>query len=568
MKHNPGEFGFEGDGFSATSAKLNKPNHVAIDKFGDLFVVDTGNHCIRQINNKTSAKIITTVAGKANKFGFDGDGKMATDTMLNNPTYIAFDNNNNLLIADTFNHRIRQVDSISHKIETIAGNGNPGFNGNGFVSKDATLNNPVGIIVDSNNNLFITDSKNNAIRKISAADNKIETITGNNQLEGGFSGDGEEAKNAQLNTPTSMVLDNSGNIFVIDQFNNRVRKVTDSKIFTIVGTEQVLEKDNIVLFGTITAIALDQDENIIFADGDNNVVRRVSFKGGKVTITDIAGNGSKGSSGDGGLATEASLNFPEGLAIDSQNNIYIAESGGYRIRKVDADKKISTVAGNGKDFVFNGDGIATNASIHPFGVAVDSTGNYLFIADYSNHRIRRVDMRTNIITTVAGNGEAGSKGDGGQASMATLHAPFDVVIDKLGNLFIADSNNHRIRRIDARGIISTIVNTKGELGDTGDGGAATEAKLAIPSSLALDMKGNLFIADRDNHRIRKVILATERIDKVAGSNSSNRGDRQGFRGDGGPATNASLSAPRAIVVNNAGNLIIGDSLNNAIRIVR
>jgi sugar lactone lactonase YvrE len=219
-------------------------------------------------------------------------------------------------------------------------------------------------------------------------------------------------------------------------------------------------------------------------------------------ITTVAGNGIPGYSGDGGPATSASLSGPSGVVVDATGNLLIADSSNYRIRRVDASTGIiTTVAGNGIRG-FSGDGgPATSASLSPIGVAVDATGN-LFIADTGNHRIRRVDESTGIITTVAGNGIRGFSGDGGPATSASLNYPTGVAVDGSGNLFIADAANNRIRWVDASTGIITTVAGNGMPDYSGDGGPATSASLNGPSGVVVDAAGNLFIADNDNKRIR------------------------------------------------------------------
>jgi sugar lactone lactonase YvrE len=272
-------------------------------------------------------------------------------------------------------------------------------------------------------------------------------------------------------------------------------------------------------------------------------------------ITTIAGNGGWGYSGDGGPAIDASLSYPSGVAVDADGNLFIADTYNQRIRKVNASGIITTVAGNG-NWGYSGDGgAATNASLsYPSGVAVDADGN-LFIADTYNQRIRKVNA-SGIITTVAGNGNWGYSGDGGAAINASLAWPKGVAVDADGTLFIADTDNQRVR-IDSYGIIITIAGN-GSWGYSGDGGAAINASLAWPEGVAVDADGNLFIADSDNSRIREVD-PFDNITTIAGNGG------WGYSGDGGPAIDASLSYPSGVAVDADGNLFIADSDNSAIR---
>ena len=278
-------------------------------------------------------------------------------------------------------------------------------------------------------------------------------------------------------------------------------------------------------------VAVDAAGNLFIADPVNNRIRQVSPDG---VIRTVAGNGIRGFSGDGGPATNASLLFPQGVAVDTAGNLFIADTNNHRIRKVSPNGVIRTVAGSG----FSGDGgPAINASLDfPSSVAVDAAGN-LFIADAGNNRIRQVSP-DGVIRTVAGSGSGGFSGDGGPATNASLLFPQGVAVDAAGNLFIADAGNNRIRQVSPDGVIRTVAGNRSG-GFSGDGGPATNASLNFPSGVAVDAAGNLFIADPVNNRIRQV-SPDGVIRTVAGKRSG------GFSGDGGLATNASLNFPSGV----------------------
>jgi trimeric autotransporter adhesin len=303
------------------------------------------------------------------------------------------------------------------------------------------------------------------------------------------------------------------------------------------------------------ALALDGTGGLYVSIGPQNRIYRITATG---LISLTAGFGFSGFSGDGGLATAAKLNNPHGVAVDPAGNLYIADASNNRIRKVTPRGIISTVAGNGsKGFSGNGSQATAAQLNEPIGVAVDSAGN-LYIADNQNHRIRKVTT-TGIINTVAGNGTKGFRGDGGPATAAQLNYPWGVAVDSAGNLYFTEFGNHRIRKVTTAGIIST-VGGNGTRGFSGDGGPATAAQFDYPLGLAVDSAGNIYLADLQNHRIRKV-TNTGIISTVAGNGT------KGFSGDGGPATTAQLNYPYGVAVNSAGSLFIADTENNRIRVV-
>jgi len=336
----------------------------------------------------------------------------------------------------------------AYTITTVAGTGIAGYFGNDGPAASSKLNNPYSVAVDSSGNIYIADYGNNVIRKVNTDVNEIiTTVAGNGVL--GYSGDDGAAVSAQLNRPCGVTVDSSGNIYIADTNNRRIRKVDTGGI-----------------------------------------------------ITTIAGNGTLGYSGDNGPATSAKLSDPHNVAVDSSGNIYIADTINNCIRKVNTKGIITTIAGNG-GYGYSGDnGPATSAQLlNPTDMVVDSSGN-IHIADWGNHRIRKVNKR-GIINTVAGNGIEGYSGDNGPATSAQLADPYSVAVDSSGNIYIADTNNNRIRKVDTGGIITSIAGS-GEQGYSEDDDAATSSQLDWPLSVAVDSSGNIFIADWGNHRIRKL----------------------------------------------------------------
>ncbi len=305
------------------------------------------------------------------------------------------------------------------------------------------------------------------------------------------------------------------------------------------------------------SVAVDKEGNLYIADQTQHRVLRLD-RSGRLSVA--AGTGKEGFGGDGGPATRASLFHPSGLAVDAAGNLFIADMRNHRIRRVDAKTgTISTVAGNGRQGFIGDSGPADQASLsRPGGVVVDQFGN-LFIADTRNHRARRVDATTGIITTVAGNGTREYGGDGGPATQAGLGYVTSLALDKAGNLYIADGNNHRVRRVDAETHVITTVAGDGSLCCRGDGSLANSTGLPDPSAIAVDANYDLFIADTFRSTIHRVGSASGIMTTVAG-----HGLRR-FAGDGGPATEASLATPKGIALDSLGNLFIADLSNHRVR---
>ncbi len=305
--------------------------------------------------------------------------------------------------------------------------------------------------------------------------------------------------------------------------------------------------------GSPFGVAADTLGNIYIADADNHVVRKIDSNG---IISTVAGTGGRGFSGDSGPATAALLDVPNDVAVDGMGNLYIADQRNHRIRKVDANGIITTVAGNGSEQSSGDRGLATAAGLNfPHGIAIDAAGK-LYIASPYDARIRKVDSN-GIITTVAGTGNGGYAGDGGPAIAAQLQHPIDIDVDSSGNIYIADAENDRIRKVDITGIITTIAGT-GNRGYAGDNGPALNAQLNIPHGVALDAYGNLYIGDRGNNRVRK-IDGNGTIITLAGTGTA------GYGGDGGPATQAQLDQPFHLAVDPSGNLYITDWPNHRVR---
>lgn len=475
-----GSSGYSGDNGPATSAQLAAPVGVAVDLAGNLYVADLVDDRIRRVTNG----VITTVAGNGT-FGFSGDGGPATAAELILPSGIAVDSSGSLYIADSDNARIRKV--TAGVISTFAGGGTS--LADNVPPTSAQLEGPEGVAVDSFGNLYIAQSE--MIRKVSAG--VIKTVVGGGS-QAGYTG---PATNAVLNDPEGLALDSAGNLYIADSFNEIVRRLSNGIITTVAGGGS-FEGDGIPatsadLFNP-AGLAVDVSGNLYIADAGR--ISEVSSG----SITTLAGRtvaGPVNFAGDGGPAIDAIFNDQTTVAVDSVGGIYIADTGNQRIRKI-SNGQITTIAGNGTAGYSGDNGPATNASLNfPQGVAVDSAGN-LYISDSDNNCIRRVS--NGIITTVAGSGERGFDGDGGPAINAKLTYPLGIALDSAGNLYIADASNNRVRKV-SNGIITTIAGT-GAAGFAGDGGLATAAELYGPTGVVAGQEGKVYVSDTVNERVR------------------------------------------------------------------
>ncbi|HJT88636.1 MAG TPA: hypothetical protein VJ732_12290, partial [Bryobacteraceae bacterium] len=466
------------------SSTLQFPAGLAIDKAGNLYVADSGHDRVVKIDAKTGA--LTTVAGNGSAAS-SGDGKSALQAGLADPTMLAFDSQGNLYIAD--GARVREVRATDGTIQTVAGNGQPGYSGDGGAATQAGIGPPTALAIDAGGNLWISDTANQRIRMVSAATGRITTVAGI-----ASNGDGGPSAGALLRFPFGLAVSASGDVFATSQVIGAgvIRRVDHATglISTFAGGGASLNDGVQATAAHIqpTHLAVDAAGNVVFSD--QNRVRRVDAGTGLVTT--LAGTGTPGYSGDGGQATAAQLNQPGGIAFDSQENLLIADSGNSRVRRVDSSGVITTIAGNGQNVYAGAGGPAAQASIGtPVDVATGSNGN-LYIASTNLHLVLQVDTN-GILTAAAGTGGPGYTGDGGAAGAASLGQPDAVAIDSNGNLFIADGTCSCVRRVAAgSAIIQTVAG--GGSGLTGSSGLATAASLGSIGSIAI-ASGSLYVPD-------------------------------------------------------------------------
>ena len=541
-----GETSSRVNGIPALKASLSFPWGVALDSYGNVYFSEKGNHVIRMVHADGK---ISTAAGTG-IMGYDGDGGSATKAAFSSPAGICIDSMNRLIIADAGNQLIRRIDEFGN-IQSIAGTGTPGFSGDGGQARAAMLQNPHGLTTGASGNIYIADTHNQRIRKIDAA-GQITTIAGT-----GYSG--QAAANGpalaiRLQSPAAAAVAPSGEVYIADTSGNRIRKLdTQGQISTVAGTGSSASPPSSTLLkapGAVTAAS----QMLYIADRGDHRVLKVNLRGSSSVV---AGNGQAGFSGDGGMGRLAGLSYPSQVAVDPTSaDVYVADSGNHRIRRIDSTGMISTFAGNGNPG-FSGDGdSAVHAALNtPEGIAIDPAGR-LIIADTYNNRIRAVGIDGRIMT-IAGNGSAGFSGDGGGAQLAELNLPRGVDVDTSGNIFIADSFNNRIRKIGNDGMIDTIAGS-GTTGFSGDGGPAQAAALNCPHYVKAAPTGEIYIADTFNYRVRRVD-GTGSIMTVAGNGVP------GFSGDGGLATAASIGAPRGLAIGTEGAIYLADAENGRIR---
>lgn len=520
-----------GDGGPAVSALLEQPQAVAADTAGNLYIADGGNGVIRKVSTNG---VITSLAGYS---GFIYDLKLDTAGNL----YVAGGNRA---------YKLTQAGVVT----AVAGNGAYSFSGDGGPATSAAFNGIYALAIDANNNLYICDSNNHRVRKVTP-DGIVQTIAG--QYGKGFSGDGGPATNALLNYPRHIALDSARNLYVNDYNNNRVRKIaTDGTITTVAGSNICCSSPNgglatnaYLYTGPVTT---DPAGNIYIWDYFSGRIRRVT----NGVIGDFAGNGTVGFAGDGGNASSARFSNVTGLGTDSQNNLYIVDADNERIRKVTADNTINTVAGRAH---FGGDGgPATSALLHrPYGVATAADGT-IYFTDTVNHRVRKIAIDGKI-STIAGTGDPGFAGDNGPATAAMLAYPDSIAIDAAANIYVVDQSQLRVRKIAASGTITTIAGS-GRLAYSNDSQGALGSGFAYIGGIAVDATGNLYLSESLNNKVKKIVLATGVMNTYAGLGGA-VGD---FAGDGGSATAAKLNTPGALAVD-SGTLFIADTVNYRIR---
>jgi sugar lactone lactonase YvrE len=540
---NGNPVGGSADG-TGSAARFNGPNSVAVDNTGTLYVADTGNNTIRKV---TPAGVVTTLAGSAGQYGFaDGAGSAARFAL---PYGVAVDTAGNVYVAD--HDTIRKV-SPAGIVTTLAGLVGPGdLNGSADgIRSAARFFNPQAVAVDSAGNVFVADTRNNTIRKVTQAG----VVT---TLAAGFV------------FPSGVAVDSAGNLYVADRGSHTIRQVTPAGVVTtLAGLADTRSiggsadgSGNAAQFSYPSGVAVDSSGNVYVADQGNNTVRKVTLAG---VVTTLAGWASLGSAD--GIGGAAQFYYPQGVVVDNAGNIYVADMGNQTIRKVTPAGVVTTLAGLAGN-PGSTDGTGSNARFGsngfysgPSAVAVDSTGT-IYVADTANSTIRKVTAMGSVGTLA---GLAGYSGNmDGAGPEARFYYPQGVAVDGTGNLYVADTFNNTIRKVNSLGVVSTLAGLAESPGSAD--GIGSDARFNLPAAVALDGVGNLFIADSRNHTIRR-LTPEGRVTTLAGlpgAYGATDGTGSEARFAGSDIT--LVLSPTGLAVDRAGNLYAADSISNTIR---
>jgi sugar lactone lactonase YvrE len=578
---------------TGSAARFNGPNATVIDGAGNLFVADGGNHTIRKI---TPSGVVTTFAGLGGVSGTaDGTG---TAARFNGPAALAIDSAGNFFVTDSGNNTIRKI-TPSGVVTTFAGQAGVA-GGNDGPAASATFFTPNGIVINGAGTMYIADQTNNTIRAISTG-GTVSTLAGSPGLGGSADGTGSAAR---FSNPTGLALDSAGTIYVADNVNNKIRTVTPGGVVTtLAGTGAggfANGPANTAVFSQPNGVAVDGSGNVFVADSNNSVIREIS--GGFVTtfagalgpgnndgpaatahfnlptgvtiapsgnfyvadsnnstirvispsllVSTLAGSPAAGTTD--GTGSAALFDFPQGIALDASGNAYVADTNADTIRKITPSGVVTTIAGS--PYMFgNTDGTGSTATFAAMRyIASDSAGN-IFVPNTLAHTIRKITP-SGVVTTIAGIPFSPGSTDG-PGTVARFRQPRGIAVDPSGNLYVADSNNDTIRKIDQANVVTTLAGSPGQFG-TADG-VGSAARFAAPRGVAIDSQGNLFVADQGSGVIRKVTPAGV-VTTFAGSPGN-------FGAADGTGSAATFVNPAGLSIDQNDNIYVADTGSNVLR---
>lgn len=571
-----GAAGRGGDGGPALDAELDCTCGVAVDAEGNIYLSDEWACNIRRVDARTG--IITTFAGKNARhypsergasrpfagpglslMGYHGDGGPAAEAAFYHPEHLAFDSRGDLYVCDNSNDRVRRIDMRSGIITTVLGNGQRASNGDGGPAAEASTLMPDAICLDIYDNLYVGEKYGFRVRKVEAATGIVRTLVGS-----GVPGFGEEGlpgwETLCNSVEAGIWADPDGTVFWGD-CSGRLRRYDGATgiVTTALGGTGVHDGEpatRAFLCGP-GGLAVGPDGRIYVADVWSQRVRSIDPVTGVVET--VAGNGARAYGGDGGPATAACLGNPHDVSVDSRGRVVIADTRHGHVRRVDEDGIIRTVAGTTFQWDKGDGGPALGACLVHVEAVAHGPGDDIYLGDAIG-RIRRIDVRTGIITTVAGIGLPGYSGDGGPATAARIGTPTAIRFDSDGNLYFADRAYHVVRRIDRGGTITTVAG-RGHPGFSPDGTPASEALLDTPFGLAVAPDGTVYVSDSRNNRVRRV-GRDGALETLAG------GAQAGDAGEGGPARGARMNEPHGLCLYGEDVLLISDHFNNRLKAIR
>ena len=551
-----GRAGLGGDGGPALDADLTITCGVAVDEAGNVYACGKSHNNVRRIDALTGT--IETFAGDPrNRAGFRGDGGPALEALFSGPEHLAFDSAGSLYISDNDNNRVRKVDESTGTVTTVFGNGGTASTGDGGSAVNASTNVPDALCIDANDNIYVGEASGFRIRKIDAQTRKVTTLVGN-----GMPGWGEEGllgTETLCNSIESGIWADADGTVLWSDTSGRLRRYDGdtSVVTTVLGGTSIHDgaPAEQAYLCMPSALSVDSAGSILIADTKSHRIRLIDAKTG--VIRTAAGNGARAYAGDNGPAVDACLGNPSDVSVDLRDRLVFVDGIGQRIRRVDEEGVMRTVAGVGEPSDQGFGGPASTASFFNLTSIAHAENDDIYVGD--SGRIGLIRAETGAIEPVAGDGVFGYPGDGGPAMQVRIGVPSTMALDKEGNLYFTDSLNDVVCKIDGAGVITTVAG-RGTTGCSPTGTPAVQAELKRPQGIAINPKGELCFSDTLNNRVCR-ISRTGELETVAGG-------VPGDFGDGRPAISAGLNRPLGLVFYGNDVLLICDSLNNRIRAVQ